>query len=137
MSKPQLDSDLYGGLFPLLSALSAPLTRPDIYGDEEPTATPVPTPAPAPASQSPSKASGAFGLPPKPSPQTSSTPSSNSLSYSAQIAQQFSSYQQTPSQERQQVMKRAAPPVQQMIPPSTPTEDGIFGKKPSEMHDAG
>lgn len=72
------------------------------------------------------------------------------LSYSAQIAQQFSAYQQTPSQERQQ---RSAIPLPQNPRPSTSTstagpaiptfestdspDASVFGKKPSEMHDDG
>ncbi|KAJ7895970.1 hypothetical protein B0H14DRAFT_2333703, partial [Mycena olivaceomarginata] len=92
-------------------------------------------------------------LPPKPgsAPTFSSASQQNagSLSYSAQIAQQFSAYQQTPSQERQQRQQRPEPPRTQStsaIPTHasgtstyniSSSEDTIFGKKPSEMHDAG
>jgi len=82
-------------------------------------------------------------LPAKPS----STPN---LSYSAQVAKQFSAYQQTPSQERQQRTEIPLPPnprtnssrssyvVPITGPPVTTTSGGtVFGKKPSEMHDAG
>ncbi|KAF9074528.1 hypothetical protein BDP27DRAFT_1259161 [Rhodocollybia butyracea] len=67
----------------------------------------------------------------------------NSLSYSAQIAQQFSAYQQTPSQERQQRVSGSGPSG---LPKTSPIatvdstsgdSDTVFGKKPSEMHDAG
>jgi len=70
-------------------------------------------------------------------------PSSAQLSYSAQIAKQFSAYQQTPSQERQQQQN---PRFAQGRPLSAPSEyktvpgtsaDTVFGKKPSEMHDSG
>ena len=62
---------------------------------------------------------------------TSSLPEPEpSLSYSAQIAQQFSNYQQTPSQERQE--RPRAQPI-----PTGCLDDTVFGKKPSEMHDAG
>ncbi|KAF8645624.1 hypothetical protein AX16_007706 [Volvariella volvacea WC 439] len=72
---------------------------------------------------------GRNSLPPKPAVPNSSS----SLSYSAQIAQQFSAYQQTPSQERKQ---RTEIP-RQNASSSDGKEDSIFGKKPSEMHDAG
>jgi len=69
--------------------------------------------------------------------------SSAQLSYSAQVAKQFSAYQQTPSQERQQQQN---PRSGQGRPLSSPSEykavpgtsiDTVFGKKPSEMHDSG
>jgi RNA-binding protein Musashi len=70
-------------------------------------------------------------------------PTGAQLSYSAQIAKQFSAYQQTPSQERQQQQN---PRFAQGRPLSAPSEyktvpgtsaDTVFGKKPSEMHDSG
>ena len=70
---------------------------------------------------------------PQPIPtEDGSSSSSSRLSYSAQIAQQFSSYKQTPSQERQQRAQSGTGAAA-----GTPTPDGVFGKKPSEMHDAG
>ena len=69
--------------------------------------------------------------------------SGSQLSYSAQVAKQFSAYQQTPSQERQQQQNTRSG---QSRPLSAPSEcktvpgtatDTVFGKKPSEMHDAG
>uniref|UniRef100_A0A0W0G355 RRM domain-containing protein n=1 Tax=Moniliophthora roreri TaxID=221103 RepID=A0A0W0G355_MONRR len=69
----------------------------------------------------------------------------NGLSYSAQIAQQFSVYQQTPSQERQQrnafgsgSTNRAAH-TNGTAPIATLESSGgtAFGMKPSEMHDHG
>ncbi|KAK7441726.1 hypothetical protein VKT23_016389 [Stygiomarasmius scandens] len=84
-------------------------------------------------------------LPAKPgnsnSTSTSQT-STPSLSYSAQIAQQFSAYTQTPSQERQQI-RRIPQKTSEPMPISTvdssagSSGDTVFGKKPSEMHDAG
>jgi RNA-binding protein Musashi len=77
------------------------------------------------------------------------SPSSAALSYSAQIAQQFSAYQQTPSQERQQRIEIPLPPHPRTTTTATSAiathenssgtgaSDSIFGKKPSEMHDAG
>ena len=70
-------------------------------------------------------------------------PSGAQLSYSAQIAKQFSAYQQTPSQERQQQQNPrfaqgrplSAPSEYKMVPGTS--TDTVFGKKPSEMHDSG
>ena len=95
----------------------------------------------APVKTSPSTSQETVhSLPPKPVPQPSS------LSYSAQIAQQFSAYQQTPSQERQQRIEPHLPShlktgmstatVTTQASPSG-SMDCAFGKKPSEMHDTG
>ncbi|KAF8211595.1 hypothetical protein K438DRAFT_2011115 [Mycena galopus ATCC 62051] len=137
MSKVALD-DLYG----------------DIYGDDD---TEISAPAEGQAPITPNQSAAPtvvkhethHNLPAKPGSAPASSASQQnaaSLSYSAQIAQQFSAYQQMPSQERQQ---RPEPPRTQStsaIPThasGTPTynissmEDTVFGKKPSEMHDAG
>ncbi|KAJ7929138.1 hnRNP A1-gamma isoform [Mycena leptocephala] len=141
MSKVALD-DLYG----------------DIYGDDD-TDIVIPAEGQTPITPNPDTQSAAptimkhethHNLPAKPgsttvSPSSSQQQQNGSLSYSAQIAQQFSAYQQTPSQERQQrpepqgrTQSTSAIPTH-----STPTynisssEDTVFGKKPSEMHDAG
>lgn len=78
-------------------------------------------------------------LPPKPS---SSANSAASLSYSAQVAQQFSAYRQTPSQERQQRIENgrfvdltptggpSGPPGANAARPDRPI-------RPSEMKDEG
>ncbi|KIL57742.1 hypothetical protein M378DRAFT_16045 [Amanita muscaria Koide BX008] len=99
------------------------------------------------SSSTTSFAAPSLSLPAKPATSSSfhsssATTAANNLSYSAQIAQQFSSYQQTPSQERQQrlgaqsktgtVLSGAATAA-----PLSPSGDSVFGKKPSEMHDAG
>ncbi|VDC03169.1 unnamed protein product [Peniophora sp. CBMAI 1063] len=77
-----------------------------------PAAPPVkPTPTATPSS-----------LPAKPT-----TAADNALSYSAQIAQQFSQYQQTPSQERQSAS----------APASGGTPDASRPVRPSEMKDEG
>ncbi|KAG6889869.1 hypothetical protein C0992_003765 [Termitomyces sp. T32_za158] len=143
MTKPALDSELYD----------------DIYGDDELTDFPAETadadqaeveevPAEkvqSPTAQPPKKPQeGRNSLPPKPA-----TP--NSLSYSAQIAQQFSAYQQTPSQERQQrttiplpdnprttgIAAAASSTSTSPIATHETSSDSVFGKKPSEMHDSG
>jgi len=146
MSKPTLDSDLYG----------------DIYGDDDTDYT-VPLhdaeeliepkkggrglsdhpPSSVIESSSPKRSATGNqdtfrSLPAKPM-----SPGSGSLSYSAQIAQQFSAYQQTPSQERQlrtdiSLPQRTSSTLPTKANPSTTsTTDSVFGKKPSEMHDAG
>ncbi|KAF5391996.1 hypothetical protein D9757_003362 [Collybiopsis confluens] len=148
MSKPTtLDSDIYG----------------DIYGDddndfgfvepviEEETAAMTITTAPAAKSEDkPSELASSpvttsknelpSSLPAKPSTSSSQT-SASSLSYSAQIAQQFSTYQQTPSQERQQRHSNLSAPLKTspiaIVDSSGSDSDTVFGKKPSEMHDAG
>ncbi|KAJ7762774.1 hnRNP A1-gamma isoform [Mycena maculata] len=146
MSKAALD-DLYG----------------DIYGDDdtESTAlaagqTPIVTnPDPQPPTQTVVKHETHHNLPPKPGSASVSASSSQqqqnaanaaSLSYSAQIAQQFSAYQQTPSQERQQrempfparaQQTSAIPTLASSTYSISSSEDTVFGKKPSEMHDAG
>ncbi|KAJ7638403.1 hnRNP A1-gamma isoform [Roridomyces roridus] len=122
----------------------------DIYGEDEDIPAPAP---PTPSSATlPAKATivkhETHQLPQKPAP-SSQTNSAPNLSYSAQIAQQFSTYQQTPSQERQQ-RSEMRPPAQTQQTSAIPTlasstttykisssEDTVFGKKPSEMHDAG
>lgn len=132
----------------------------DIYGDDELTDFPAETadadpgdveevlaePVPSPTTVQPPKKpqDGRNSLPPKPA-----TP--NSLSYSAQIAQQFSAYQQTPSQERQQrttiplpdnprttgAAAAASSTSTSPIATHETSNDSVFGKKPSEMHDSG
>ncbi|KAJ6567348.1 hnRNP A1-gamma isoform [Mycena vulgaris] len=143
MSKATLD-DLYG----------------DIYGDDD-IETAVPAEGPTPITPNPDPQPTVpthHNLPPKPGSAPPSAASAHqlqqqqnaaanaaSLSYSAQIAQQFSAYQQTPSQERQQRSEMPARTQSTSAIPThaTPTfnisssEDTVFGKKPSEMHDAG
>ncbi|KAF7301266.1 HnRNP A1-gamma isoform [Mycena indigotica] len=130
----------------------------DIYGDEEleildSEAQLVDAPEVAPIASVSTKPEPHHALPPKPVSQAASSPAtsnSNSLSYSAQIAQQFSAYKQTPSQERQQRPPEAAtstpiPTFENLETSPIPTHatqtyvsgDTVFGKKPSEMHDSG
>ncbi|KAH6904540.1 hnRNP A1-gamma isoform [Coprinopsis sp. MPI-PUGE-AT-0042] len=101
---------------PSSSAAASASNSTDVDGDDGMAPAPLIQPQPIPTSTD----------------STSSTSRPGNLSYSAQIAQQFSSYKQTPSQERQQ---RAALGGGSGV--ATPTPDGVFGKKPSEMHDAG
>ncbi|KAJ7163790.1 hnRNP A1-gamma isoform [Mycena crocata] len=132
----------------------------DIYGDDE-TEIPIPAQVQTPITPNPDtrppatvKQETHHNLPAKPGSLPVSGSSSQqqgnagSLSYSAQIAQQFSAYQQTPSQERQQrphipLPARAETTTSAIPTHATPTyniassEDTVFGKKPSEMHDAG
>ncbi|KAF7313371.1 HnRNP A1-gamma isoform [Mycena chlorophos] len=143
MSKAPMD-DLYG----------------DIYGDEDleipeveeeasadSLAAEIP-PAPPPATSTIVKPESLLTLPAKPVPSTQ--PASNSLSYSAQIAQQFSSaYKQTPNQERQRPEASGGgsgsgghDALQTSPIPTHGTQtyvsgETVFGKKPSEMHDSG
>ncbi|KAG5638412.1 hypothetical protein H0H81_000189 [Sphagnurus paluster] len=146
MSKPALDSDLYGDIYgdddtdypqPETGAELEPLE--DDVPEESPPSPVAESNAQQPKKPPPATQDAHRSLPPKPM-------SPNSLSYSAQVAQQFSVYQQTPSQERQQ---RAEIPLPQnprtagaaavsSIPRHDPTStDSVFGKKPSEMHDSG
>ncbi|KAF9006297.1 hypothetical protein BDZ89DRAFT_572243 [Hymenopellis radicata] len=119
-----IDSDLYG----------------DIYGDddvefltkdEQDESTEATMEEPAPSSSTSHNT-----LPNK--PQNQSQPN---ISYSAQIAQQFSAYQQTPSQERQSKSPflggASIPTHHEGNGQSQSASDSVFGKKPSEMHDAG
>ena len=168
MIKAALDSDIYAGIvfLPLTVQLFDFFILLDIYGDEEIDLAEEALEKPelpqqevisgepevdAQASSSsievyepPTISNGTLNqdtyrsLPPKPT-----GPSGAQLSYSAQVAKQFSAYQQTPSQERQQQQN---PRFTQGRPVSAPSEyktvpgtstDTVFGKKPSEMHDSG
>ncbi|KAH8831125.1 hnRNP A1-gamma isoform [Flagelloscypha sp. PMI_526] len=150
MSKALLDSELYGdiygdeeGSFDGAASVS-PISTQTMTSAESNSLPAKPMPIQTYTSSSSLKPASAAGLPAKPSPETASTPPSSTLSYSAQIAQQFSSYSQTPSQERQQSRMSSAPaPIPTSIGGTTSVtpggngQDSIFGKKPSEMHDAG
>ncbi|KAF8064160.1 hnRNP A1-gamma isoform [Lyophyllum atratum] len=147
MSRATLDSDLYGDIY---GDDDPDYPQTETADDEEPTdepETPTETPPPAvnepttqPAKPPPTSQDALRSLPPKPM-------SPNSLSYSAQIAQQFSAYQQTPSQERQQRAEIPLPqnprttvgaPIASITTrEDTSSTDSVFGKKPSEMHDSG
>ncbi|KAF7331694.1 HnRNP A1-gamma isoform [Mycena kentingensis (nom. inval.)] len=126
----------------------------DIYGDEDlidAELTPPPeTESPAPVTTS-VKPEPPHNLPAKPTATPANAGTSGSLSYSAQIAQQFqTSYKQTPSQERQHQQQNttsSAIPTSMEQPHTSPipthgtqtyiSGDTVFGKKPSEMHDSG
>ncbi|KAJ8516295.1 hypothetical protein ONZ45_g6368 [Pleurotus djamor] len=96
----------------------------------------------SPATRSPN-----LSLPAKPATAaapkaSSSTSTSPTLSYSAQIAKQFSSYQQTPGQERGAIRPSMKPTTSETATQEIPTTtsvsgDTVYGKKPSEMHDYG
>ncbi|TFK20450.1 RNA-binding domain-containing protein [Coprinopsis marcescibilis] len=136
MSKP-LNADLYG----------------DIYADEfqefldsegiDPPSTSTDPKASEPGSASPNPQALEDATDGEPATKqandagASDSATLGSLSYSAQIAQQFSSYKQHPSQERQPRAIQQHTPIQ-LSHTSTPgSSDSVFGKKPSEMHDAG
>ncbi|TFK69807.1 hypothetical protein BDN72DRAFT_588152 [Pluteus cervinus] len=140
MSKAPLDSDLYGDIYGddefagelELAELSEPVDplspKPESESGSPTTPTATKDGSTTEKSSSSTTHDGPSSLPPKPAPPGSNP--SPALSYSAQIAQQFSTYQQTPSQERQQRSD-----IQKLS--SSGDASGIFGKKPSEMHDAG
>ncbi|KAF9219340.1 hypothetical protein BS17DRAFT_654703, partial [Gyrodon lividus] len=120
VNKENPDSDLYGGeqTFDILVYAGRIPIYTDLYDDEftvpldDEYQSPVeetnastfdklsePTSATTtPATDFKSESSGTGSLPAKPAV----TESPGLLSYSAQVAKQFSAYQQTPSQERQQ-----------------------------------
>lgn len=77
-------------------------------------------------------ATGFSSLPPKPT-------TDGSLSYSAQIAKQFSSYQQTPSQERRQRDDAGFTGQTSGNTPATGTHEDRTNRpvRPSEMKDEG
>ncbi|KAJ3823439.1 hnRNP A1-gamma isoform [Lentinula raphanica] len=152
MSKINLDSDLYGDIYGdeendfgfiepnvdenVTQTVVASSTKTDAKTEEQ-SSQPTPTP-----SATASKGETSSSLPPKPTTVNPSQNGNSSLSYSAQIAQQFSAYQQTPSQERQQRSHHGPSGVQKTSPiatidSTTSDADTVFGKKPSEMHDAG
>ncbi|KAG6370719.1 hypothetical protein JVT61DRAFT_11105 [Boletus reticuloceps] len=108
----------------------APSSTPDKPSESTPTTVTSPTNVKA-------EPSGTGTLPAKPA-----TPESLGLSYSAQVAKQFSAYQQTPSQERQQ--RTALPPIPQPGPSAIATHEGSADRnaqgrpiRPSEMKDEG
>ncbi|KAJ3993738.1 hnRNP A1-gamma isoform [Lentinula boryana] len=150
MSKTTLDSDLYGDIYGdedndfgfIEPALEENVTQTSADTSikiepktEEKSSEPTQNPL-----TSTSKTETHSSLPPKPSVNSPQNGNS-SLSYSAQIAQQFSAYQQTPSQERQQRQHALSAPLKTSpiatIDSTTGDSDTVFGKKPSEMHDAG
>ncbi|KAI4517559.1 hypothetical protein K523DRAFT_253879 [Schizophyllum commune Tattone D] len=106
-----------------------------VYGD---------TKEPEPQQDKPAaKKDPVSSLPAKPS-----SASANSLSYSAQIAQQFSAThrQSTPSQQQHQQQhtrqegqsNKTTNAIATVDSTATNSSDGtVYGKKPSEMHDAG
>ena len=69
-------------------------------------------------------------LPPKPT-------QSSELSYSAQVAQQFSAYKQTPAQERQQYQAPASTSGSKTNGTSQSDDNGRRAVRPSEMKDEG
>jgi len=167
MTKAALDSDIYGGSYLFFLTIRLLLNHSifsDIYGDEENDFTEEAleklellqqggssgeAEVDAQASSSSievyesTTSTGTLNqdtyrsLPAKPT-----GPSSAQLSYSAQIAKQFSAYQQTPSQERQQQNPRSGLGRPLSVSSESKTAAGTstdtaFGKKPSEMHDSG
>jgi hypothetical protein len=102
--------------------------------DKPSESTPTTTTSPTNVKAEPS---GTGTLPAKPA-----TTDASGLSYSAQVAKQFSAYQQTPSQERQQ--RIALPTSPQAGPSAIATHEGPADRnaqgrpiRPSEMKDEG
>ncbi|KAN0079990.1 hypothetical protein V8E55_009556 [Tylopilus felleus] len=136
--KENTDSDLYGDLYddeftvPLDDEYQSPVEPPSSTPDKPSESTTT-----IPSTNVKTEPSGTGTLPAKPA-----TTESAGLSYSAQVAKQFSVYQQTPSQERQQ---RTAPPTSPQPGPSAiathegPTDRNAQGRpiRPSEMKDEG
>ncbi|KIK93763.1 hypothetical protein PAXRUDRAFT_144348 [Paxillus rubicundulus Ve08.2h10] len=139
--KENPDSDLYGDLYddeftvPLDDEYQSPVettNSPTLENISESTST-----ATTPTTNVKSEPSGTVSLPAKPTAAESS-----GLSYSAQVAKQFSAYQQTPSQERQQ--RSAFPANPQAGPSAIATHEGLHDRghqdrpiRPSEMKDEG
>ncbi|KAL4063960.1 hypothetical protein V8B97DRAFT_1430915 [Scleroderma yunnanense] len=108
MKKENSDSDLYGDLYddeftiPLEDDVQSPIESAEdshAQDDQQPQSSSEMA-APGQETGTPDNNNNP-SLPAKPTTTTTADPSS-SLSYSAQVAKQFSAYQQTPSQERQQ-----------------------------------
>lgn len=141
-----LDTDLYDGVWYFNTYLEREAERTtDLYGDNEDnreestqqvtTQSPVEQKQPAPAEpkqeEKPTTLKKESSLPPKP-------PTSSELSYSAQVAQQFSAYKQTPAQERQQYQaSNASGSKANGASDSASFDDGRRAVRPSEMKDEG
>ncbi|KAH7924443.1 hypothetical protein BV22DRAFT_1013257, partial [Leucogyrophana mollusca] len=111
------------------SRSDAPKEEPQLKASEEPETKSPPKLVP----------SATGSLPAKPQPADA-----GSLSYSAQIARQFSAYQQTPSQERQPRPALPLPANPQAGPSAIATHEGPPDRssqerpiRPSEMKDEG
>ncbi|GBE87134.1 hypothetical protein SCP_1003810 [Sparassis crispa] len=119
--------DLYGDSENVDNKDSIPPTQPEQEEDA----------SPEPPEHETRIATGENSLPPKPT-------QSSELSYSAQIAKQFSAYKQTPAQERQQ--RSFTHSSTKLLPSSIDTIDGNAQDgasmarrpvRPSEMKDEG
>ncbi|KAG2035476.1 hypothetical protein BDR03DRAFT_522617 [Suillus americanus] len=135
--KENPDSDLYGDLYD--DEFTVPLDdEASPTTETPPQADKNPEPVKMENSTSPTSASS---LPAKPQ----SSKSDYALSYSAQVAKQFSAYQQTPSQERIQKPPLPLPPnpSPQGGPSAIATHEGPTDNhadrpiRPSEMKDEG
>ncbi|KII83857.1 hypothetical protein PLICRDRAFT_444188 [Plicaturopsis crispa FD-325 SS-3] len=155
MSSKAYDSELYDDLYGdgENTEYAVPLQDPEDDGDRDDkekqygSSSDATSPGPDSSSvpQSANKAAG-HSLPAKPP-----SPGAAALSYSAQIARQFSAYQQTPSQERQQRAAIPLPPnprgvaaAPAPIPSVISTHEAPGGRqnvdrpiRPSEMKDEG
>ncbi|KAI9571855.1 hypothetical protein HD554DRAFT_2070013 [Boletus coccyginus] len=144
VKKENADSDLYGDLYddeftvPLDDEYQSPVEPASSSTlDESSESPPTTNTSASNVKTEPAEPSGAGTLPAKP---TASDPSG--LSYSAQVAKQFSAYQQTPSQERQQRTASSTSP--QAGPSAIATHEGPADRnaqgrpiRPSEMKDEG
>ncbi|KAF8840319.1 hypothetical protein BDN67DRAFT_1011582 [Paxillus ammoniavirescens] len=143
VKKENPDSDLYGDLYddeftvPLDDEYQSPVETtgsPTLDNLSESTSAAT---TPTTTTNVKSEPSGTVSLPAKPA-----AAESLGLSYSAQVAKQFSAYQQTPSQERQQ--RSAFPANPQAGPSAIATHEGPHDRghqdrpiRPSEMKDEG
>ncbi|KAF8553628.1 hypothetical protein OG21DRAFT_1208810 [Imleria badia] len=138
------DSDLYGDLYddeftvPLDDEYQSPVEpAPSSTLDKPSESTTPTTTTTAPAVNVRAEPSGTGTLPAKPA-----TTDSSGLSYSAQVAKQFSAYQQTPSQERQQrtaLLTNPQPGPSAIATHEGPADRNSQGRpiRPSEMKDEG
>lgn len=138
-----LDSDLYDGKhnLPPVSVNSELMQPADLYGDNddarEESAQQVKTESPSehklPATREVKREEKPVvpkesSLPPKPVAE---------LSYSAQVAKQFSAYKQTPAQERQQYQVSPATRTNGHANGEGEDDQGRRAVRPSEMKDEG
>ncbi|PCH43058.1 hypothetical protein WOLCODRAFT_25700 [Wolfiporia cocos MD-104 SS10] len=132
----QLEDDIYDDLYGDSTDLKSTTSQTPSPTEEKQE---QPAPTASPARETNSVGTGENSLPAKPAPSTE-------LSYSAQIAQQFSAYKQTPAQERQSqahlaVSRSVGGGSDAVVLPQSPSQDESVARsrpvRPSEMKDEG